>query len=77
VGNRAAGGTVKDTDTVFGAHVGMGLHYNITRTWFIGAEGKYLWTGEAKLRDDVAGIPVEADYKLDGILATAVLGYRF
>ncbi len=77
VGGTPAGGSVSDTDTVFGAHAGVGFHYNITPNWFIGAEGKYIWTNEAKLRDNVGGVPVEADFKMDGILATAVLGFRF
>jgi opacity protein-like surface antigen len=70
-------GSLDDTTTVFGFHLGLGLHYNLTPTWFIGAEGKYFWTGTAKLKDKVEGIPIEAKFKLDGILATAVVGFRF
>jgi opacity protein-like surface antigen len=70
-------GSLDDTTTVFGFHLGLGLHYNFTPTWFIGAEGKYFWTGTAKLKDKIEGAPVEAKFKLDGILATAVVGFRF
>ena len=58
-----------DTDTIFGVHLGLGLHYNITPSWFVGAEGKYLLTSKAKYGN--------AEFKIDGILATAVLGFRF
>jgi opacity protein-like surface antigen len=70
-------GDLKDNDTIFGFHLGLGFHYNITPTIFIGAEGKYLWTKEAKLQDEAFGIPIEAKFKMDGILATAVIGFRF
>jgi opacity protein-like surface antigen len=69
----------KDTDTVFGFHLGVGFNYNIAPKWFIGAEGKYLWARQARLRDSAPGVPVSLDAKrkMDGILATAVLGFRF
>ena len=66
-----------DTDAVLGGYLGGGLHYNITRRIFVGAEGKYLWTDKAKLRDEAYGIPLEAKFKMDGIIATAVMGIRF
>ena len=72
-------GTVNlnDSTMIFGGHLGLGFHYNITPTVFVGAEGKYLWTSKAKLQDEVYGVPVEAKFKMDGILATAVIGFRF
>jgi hypothetical protein len=51
----------------FGFHLGAGLNLNISSMWFIGAEGKYLWT-----RNIVKDGP-----NLDGILATAFVGFRF
>lgn len=66
-----------DDDWIFGGHLGLGLHYNITPTMFIGAEGKYLWTSKAKLEDSFWGIPFTAKFKMDGILATAVIGFKF
>ena len=66
-----------DTDAVLGGYLGGGLHYNITRRIFVGAEGKYLWTDKAKLKDEAYGIPLEAKFKMDGIIATAVIGIRF
>jgi len=69
--------SLEDNDVIFGGHLGLGVDYNITPAIFIGAEGKYLWTSEAKLEDTVSGIPVGAKFNLDGIIATAVLGFRF
>jgi len=66
-----------DTDAVLGGYLGGGLHYNITRRIFVGAEGKYLWTDKAKLRDEAYGIPLEVKFKMDGIITTAVIGFRF
>jgi opacity protein-like surface antigen len=66
-----------DYDAVLGGYLGGGLHYNITPGIFVGVEGKYLWTDKAKLRDEVYGIPLEAKFKMDGIIATAVIGIRF
>jgi hypothetical protein len=68
-------GTIKldASDMIFGGHLGLGFHYNVTPIIFVGAEGKYLWTSEAKLQDQ----GVWAKFKMDGILATAVIGFRF
>jgi len=66
-----------DRDTIFGGHLGLGFHYNITPRFFIGAETKYLWTGEAKLKDTFYGVPVEAKFNINGIAAMAVIGVRF
>jgi len=70
-------GDFDQTTTIFGGTLGLGFHYNITPGVFVGAEGKYLWTSNAKLHDEISGVPVEAKFKLDGIIATAVIGYRF
>lgn len=68
---------LNDSTMIFGGNLGLGFHYNITPTIFVGAEGKYLWTSKAKLQDEAYGVPVEAKFKMDGILATAVIGFRF
>jgi opacity protein-like surface antigen len=79
---RTVGGTsgslsLSETDTFFGFHVGLGLHYHISPAWFIGVEGKYLWTGDAKLSGEVRGEPVELFFEMDGFITTAVLGFNF
>ena len=58
-----------DSDTVFGLTVGLGIHYNISPLWFLGVEGKYLFTSDV----DVFGV----DANLNGIIAAGVIGYRF
>jgi hypothetical protein len=66
-----------DYDTVFGTHLGLGFHYYITPKVFVGAEGKYLWTQKVKMDDGSFGISSLSDFKLNGILATAVIGVKF
>jgi opacity protein-like surface antigen len=63
-------------DTVLGGYLGGGAHYNITPKLFVGVEGKYLWTGKVEM-DEIFGIPLEGKFKMDGIIATAVIGIRF
>jgi opacity protein-like surface antigen len=66
-----------DNSTVFGGFAGLGFHYNITPAWFVGAEGKYLWTSKVSLDETLLGSPVSGTFKLDGILANAVIGFKF
>jgi opacity protein-like surface antigen len=77
VGGTSAGISLGDSDTVFGFHLGLGFHYNIDPTWFIGAEGKYIWTDDAKLSGNLQGLPIAVNFDMDGIIATAVLGFKF
>jgi opacity protein-like surface antigen len=58
-------------DLILGGYWGAGIHYNIAPKIFVGVEGKYLWTEQAKFED------LEEKFKLDGIIATAVIGIRF
>lgn len=67
----------KDSTAIFGGHLGLGFHYNITPRFFVGAEGKYLLTSKATLKGESFGVPLEAKFNLNGIVATAVLGVRF
>ncbi len=49
----------------------------ITPEVFVGLEGKYLWTSRATLRATRAGVPVDANFKLEGVLGTVNIGHRF
>jgi opacity protein-like surface antigen len=60
-----------DYDVVWGGYLGAGIHYNITRNLFVGVEGKYLWTDNVKFDD------LGVKFRMDGIIATAVIGIRF
>jgi opacity protein-like surface antigen len=66
-----------DDDAVLGGYLGAGIHYNITRRIFVGVEGKYLWTDKAKLDFEDFGVPLRAKFNMDGIIATAVIGFKF
>jgi outer membrane protein W len=57
-------------DYIWGGYLGAGIQYNITKGIFLGVEAKYLWTEQAKF----SGV---ADFKLDGIISNAVIGFRF
>jgi outer membrane protein W len=60
----------QDYDWIWGGYLGAGIHYNITRAIFLGIEGKYLWTEEAKFTNI-------DNFRLDGIISNAVIGFRF
>lgn len=68
----ALGIPIKDTNTTAGWQVGIGGNYNLSETVFLGLEGKYLW---AKYK--VPGISTSVTARLDGIQATANIGYRW
>ncbi|ACM19101.1 outer membrane protein, OmpW-related [Geotalea daltonii FRC-32] len=57
-----------NTKAMFGLHAGAGLNFNITDGFFLGLEGRYLWT------DDSWG---SSDAKLDGFITMAALGFRY
>jgi len=66
-----------DYDAVLGGYLGAGIHYNVTPRIFVGVEGKYLWTDKAKLKFEEFGVPHRVKFNMDGIIATAVIGFRF
>jgi opacity protein-like surface antigen len=57
--------------------LGGGLHYYVTPRIFVGVEGKYLWTDKARLRGEVSGTALEGRFRLDGFIASGVIGVRF
>ena len=66
-----------DYDVIFGGYLGAGIQYNITPRIFAGIEGKYLWTDKVKYRYGDTGAPLEAEFRLDGITSTLLVGFRF
>ncbi len=66
-----------DYDAIFGGYLGAGIHYNITPRFFVGVEGKYLWTEKAKLKYGESWGPYDIEFRMDGIIATGVFGIRF
>ena len=63
----AGNGISRDRETDLGFHAGLGLHYNITPSLFLGVEGRYVFFKER---------PFEK-YNMDGVIATAFIGFRF
>lgn len=59
----------EDDDTVFGGHVLAGFNIDISKNVFIGVEGKYIFTANARLFD--------SKVNLDGLMLTGALGTRF
>lgn len=56
------------TEITYGLHAGVGFNINLSEGFFIGAEGKYLWAEPSFGGDHV---------KLDGFVATAMIGTKF
>lgn len=69
--------TLDDEDTAFGVHFVAGALYNFSKQWYLGFEGKYIFTTKVEFEGTAAGIPVVAKGDLDGMLATIFVGYRF
>lgn len=65
VSTSTASGATKIT---YGLHAGAGVNFDITRWFFFGAEGRYLWSEPSFEGRDI---------KLDGFTATGDLGFRF
>lgn len=61
-----------DTDTAFGVHLGAGGNINISENIFLGVEAKYFL---ATNTFEFSGL--KQDVHIDGILATANIGFRF
>lgn len=61
--------TVKSsTEVTYGLHAGAGLNINFQEKMFVGVEGKYVWANPSFGGQHI---------KLDGFIATAVLGFRY
>lgn len=59
----------EDDETVFGGHILAGFNIDLSRHFFLGVEGKYVFTANARFFD--------TKVDLDGLTATGVLGIRF
>ncbi|MCP4688414.1 MAG: porin family protein [Desulfobacterales bacterium] len=69
--------SLSDSDTVGGGHVVLGLNYNITERFFLGVEGKGVWTGDAEFKDEFLGSPISVETDLNGYTIMAAAGFRF
>jgi opacity protein-like surface antigen len=69
----AFGVNVSSDDNPFGFQLGVGGNFDISPNVFFGLEAKYFW---AKPSFDLLGV-TSVDVHIDGIQATANIGYRF
>jgi hypothetical protein len=69
--------SVDDDDVVLGAHVLAGVNFNITKQFFIGVDGRYLWTDTVSIFTRVADIPIEYNGNLNGFTVNIAFGFRF
>jgi outer membrane protein W len=69
--------TVSDDDFIWGFQLLSSLNFNIAETFFLGLEGKYIFTEDAEIEGSIFGVPVSAEFNLNGFIATGVLGFRF
>jgi len=63
------GVSVDDGDTVPEGHLVIGANYGFSSRFFVGLEGRYVFTGTAELGG--------AERKLDGLVTAAAVGLRF
>jgi outer membrane protein W len=70
--------SVNDDGNTWGFHLLAGIAFDLSDNFFVGMEGKYLFTGDIELEDEIGGIKVKTDgFDLDGFTATALVGFRF
>ena len=66
------------TDSVWGMHFLGGISFDITDSFFVGVEGKYILTEGAELEDEIYGMEVKyPEFNLNGYTVSALLGFRF
>ncbi len=65
-----------DNASVFGAHLGGGLAWNITPSVAIGLEGKYIWA-EKKFERTINNTNVQVNADVQGFITTLNLSFRF
>lgn len=73
----ALSSSISDSSTVFGGFVGAGISYDVNDNIFIGLEGKYHYTSETTLRDTFLGYEISQKFRVEGLVGTALLGFRF
>ena len=69
--------SASDDDYIFGGQILGGLNFDINEGFFLGLEGKYIFTQDAELADNTGSLRGWAEFNLNGFIATGVLGFRF
>lgn len=62
---------------VGGGFLGAGLSLNLSKQFFLGVEGKYLWTSKTDFDVHNGEEISKADFKIEGIQGTFNMGFRF
>lgn len=75
--NRIGDSHSDEYDTTLGAHLSVGVNYNLNRNVFIGIEGRCRWTGDIDIDETVASVPQEYEGNLNGYSVVAAAGIRF
>jgi len=65
------------SDTVWGGHVKAGLSYDLTDHVFVGAEAKYLFTGNADFKWTGAAGTDRASADFSGFMVNGLVGFRW
>ncbi|NIO16906.1 MAG: hypothetical protein GTN70_07895, partial [Deltaproteobacteria bacterium] len=72
-----AGISDKGRDDIYGGEAGLGFNYNLSKRLFIGIEGRYLLTTDAKVSLNVGGVSTPLEFSLEGYVVMASFGVRF
>lgn len=75
--HKEAGISDKGRDDIYGGEVGLGFNYNLSKRFFIGIEGRYLLTTDAKVLLNVGGVATPIEFSLDGYAVMGSFGVRF
>ena len=67
-----ASGSPSSNTAAFGGFAGVGANYNFPNKWYVGAEGKYLWT-----RPNMGFEGNDVGVNLYGWIVTGQVGYKF
>lgn len=66
-----------DDDNVLGMHILAGVKLNITKTFYLGFEGKNIWTQDAKITVEQDGLKHSEEFNVNGYALVGVIGFRF
>jgi hypothetical protein len=69
--------SASSTESVFGFELFAGANFDITDSWFLGVEAKYIITDDATVSGVLFGIPLEDSGDATGVILSGVVGFRF
>ena len=66
-----------DKDNIFGMHILAGVKLNITKTFYLGIEGKNIWTQDANITVEQDGKKYTEEFNVNGYTLSGIIGFRF